>query len=150
MSLIFNVAFVLGLICVPRQGDNTRNFTFDGVEMKTTFSSDKKFLGRYQGKKTGYLLLNEDGTGEYNYDIFGMAPKSCKPSVITFEWGFLLDQNYEIVRFERDYGYSYPILYRSTGEISFQGCSKVVFMDYILVYNNGEIHVSSSDDWVKR
>lgn len=150
MLHLFVVAIFLAKMGSPLSDGKIRLMHFEGKEIRTTYATDKKFLGKYEGKKSGYLLLKEDGTGEYSYDIFGIAPLGCKPGVIIFEWGFLLDQNNEVVRNERDYGYSYPILLRSTGDISFQGCSKKVFLDFLLEYNNGELHVSSSDDWVKK
>lgn len=129
--------------------EKIREMVVEGNSVRTTFSPGSRFIGRYTGKKSGYLLLNADGTGEYCYDVFGIAPSHCKPGVILFEWGFLVDQENKLIRNKRDYGYSYPVLFISTSQISFQGCSKRVFVDYILEYSNGDLHVSSSDDWVK-
>ena len=133
------------------QDDNPpiRTFTIDGKEVKVTFSADRRYYGKYSGAKTGYLLLREDGTGEYQYDYFGLATATCKPGPVPFRWGFILDENNNIVKFERDYGYSIPIIYVCTGESSFQGCRKNVFIDYLLDLRDGTIEVSSSDDWKK-
>lgn len=128
--------------------NKNRIINYQGDNYNTTFDVPAKFLGRYTGDKSGYLLLNSDGTGEYKYDIFGYAPPSCKKQTISVEWGFVLDDQGEITRKKRDYGYSYPILLKSTGPTSFQGCRSPVLMDYILVKPDG-IHVSSSDDWMK-
>lgn len=129
--------------------DKIRFFEIEGKKIKTTFHTEARFIGKYEGRKGGYLILNENGSGEYKYDIFGFAPADCKPGIITFEWGFVLDERNEIVRFERDYGFSYPVIYKSQGWPSFQGCSKEIFVDYILVSHKGELSVSSSDDWIK-
>ena len=123
--------------------------SLDGREVQTTYQVDSKFLGEYKGSKKGYLKLNEDGTGTYQYDIFGLAPQSCRRGPIDLEWGFITDENGQIVRFERDYGYSYPIIYKATGETSFQGCRKQVFVDYVLEYKDGNLSISSSGDWRK-
>jgi hypothetical protein len=127
-----------------------RYITFRDQEVKTTFMADQKYYGIYKGNKRGFLSLEPDGRGEYLYDIFGFAPSSCKPDTIHFNYGFLLNDNDEIVRFEREYGYSIPILYEVTGSTSFQGCSKQVFLDYLMEYPDGTIGVSSSDNWTKK
>lgn len=149
MFRLFLLVLSFSIIGISISEEKIRIFDYEGTEIKTTYSAHTKFIGKYKGKKTGYLVLNEDGTGEYNYDMFGVAPKTCKPGVISFKWGFLIDEKNEIIRNEREYGYSYPILFKSTCDISFQGCSKAVFIDYIMEFKNGDLHVSSSDDWVK-
>lgn len=126
-----------------------RNLSYKNSEIKTTFSIEPKFYGTYKGKKSGYLKLNEDGTGEYMYDYDSFRPKGCEGGPIKFKWGFIINNEFKPVSDKRDYGHSYPIIYNCTGENSFQGCSSYDMVDYILVYNNGTITVSSSDDWVK-
>jgi hypothetical protein len=129
-------------------GEKDRIIIYYGEEVATTFAVPEEFLGIYEGRKTGYLKLNADGTGEYKYDIFGLAPASCERKPIQFQWGFILDDEGKIIKNKRDYGFSYPILMESTGSNSFQGCRKPVMKDFIL--RRGEsLHVSSSDDWVK-
>jgi hypothetical protein len=64
-------------------------------------------------------------------------------------WGFLLNEKGDVFRYDRQYGYSYPLILKATSEhTSFQGCRETVIMDYILVRGK-ELSVSSSDDWVK-
>src|SRR5690606_26505131 len=111
------------------------------------FKVDEKFYGLYKGRKSGYLKLNKDGTGSYMYDYQAFLPENCAEGAISFNWGFVLDEKLEIVKFERSYGYSYPIIYSCSGANSFQGCRTTSMVDYLLVYKNGNITVSSSDDW---
>ena len=129
-------------------GEKDRPILYDGVAIPTTFDVPEQFLGIYRGRKTGYLKLNPDGTGEYKYDIFGLAPASCERKPIQFKWGFMLDEKGEIIKNKRDYGFSYPMLLESTGSNSFQGCRRQVMKDFILERNKA-LHVSSSDDWEK-
>lgn len=126
-----------------------RTIEYNGKAVKTTFNAPDKFYGTYKGRKAGFLTLNQDGTGEYRYDVFGFAPSTCKKAPIKVEWGFLIDEKGKLVEFDREYGQSFPILLQSTGSNSFQGCRKPVMLDFIMVYKNGQIGVSSSDDWVK-
>lgn len=128
---------------------DVRLIDYNGSTVKTIFEVDSKFYGTFQGRKSGYLLLNEDGSGEYQYDVFGFAPASCVKQTINLEWGLLLADDGGIVSFKREYGVSYPILLKSTGETQFQGCQKQVMLDFIMEYKNGELGVSSSDDWIK-
>lgn len=125
-----------------------RIFELNGRQVRVTHEAAPDFYGRYQGAKRGYLLLREDGTGEYLYDI-AMPSEGCRSGVIEFEWGFLLDENNEIVRFKRDYGFSYPIIYKCSGDNCFQGCRVDYFVDYIMDKQGKYLEVSSSDDWVK-
>lgn len=128
--------------------DKQRIISYRGRDYLTTWQVPENFIGRYQGRKGGYLLLRADGTGEYKYDVFGLAPADCPRQPITLIWGFLLDEQGELVRRQRDYGYSYPLLLQSTGRTSFQGCRQPVMMDYLL--DKGEyLHIASSDDWRK-
>jgi hypothetical protein len=140
--------FFLGFIYFAGQSDVFRKLEFEGTQVNTTFKIDKKFYGKYQGNKKGFLQLNTDGSGIYSYDYAGLA-KSCNGELIEFTWGFVVDENNEIVRFERPYGYSYPVIYNCTGDNGFQGCTKRFMIDYILEYKNGTITISSSDDWKK-
>ena len=126
-----------------------KDFWIEGEKVRVTYQADEMFLGLYQGAKKGYLSLKKDGTGEYKYDIFGIAKSGCKEDVIRFEWGFPLDKNNKKVMFKKPYGYSYPIIFRCTGDVCFQGCSKQYIIDFILDKNDGKLHVSSSDDWEK-
>lgn len=130
-------------------GEKTRTIYYNGQSVKTTFAVPEQFYGTYAGAKSGYLTLNADGTGMYSYDVFGFAASDCKKDIIKLEWGFLLNEKNEIVSFEREYGLSYPVLMQSTSATSFQGCRKPVMLDFIMVYKDGKIGVSSSDDWVK-
>ena len=130
------------------QNTNDRIITYRGEEYNTTTTVNERFIGTYKGRKSGYLKLNKDGTGTYKYDMFGMALASCKRIPIRFEWGFLIDSTNQVVKRKRDYGYSYPILLKSTSETCFQGCRTPVMMDFILD-KKGVLNVSSSDDWKK-
>lgn len=128
--------------------ENMRQLEYNGTKINTTFDVDQKFYGRYQGNKSGYLQLHKNGTGVYKYDYAGLS-KSCQGELIEFNWGFVLNENNEIIRAERPYGYSYPVVYNCTGENSFKNCSERIMVDYILVYKDGTITISSSDDWKK-
>jgi hypothetical protein len=129
--------------------DTVRTIEYNGTPVKTTFGVDEKFIGQYSGRKKGFLQLNADGTGEYNYDVFGFASENCDKEIIAVTWGFLLDENNEVVSFDREYGRSYPILFQSDGGPKFQGCRIQVLLDFIMEYEDGKLGVSSSDDWIK-
>jgi len=139
---------IAGLL-VFSASDKIRIIQYQGKDIKTTYAVNSKFYGTYSGRKTGKLVLNEDGSGTYTYDIFGPAPTSCKKGSIGIEWGFLIDENDNIVSSAREYGLSYPILLKSTGATQFQGCRKKVMLDFIMEYKDGNLGVSSSDDWIK-
>lgn len=145
------LTFLIALFFIGLSGGNekTRTIDYNGKSVKTTFDIPEEFYGTYAGSKSGYLTLKEDGSGAYNYDVFAFAPSDCKKDIINIEWGFLLDENNNIVSFEREYGLSYPVLMKSTSATSFQGCRKEVMLDFIMVYKDGKIGVSSSDDWTK-
>ena len=96
--------------------DKERIISYQDTEYKTTYSVDNKFIGTYKGRKSGYLMLNADGTGEYKYDIFGYAPASCERKPISFIWGFILDKEGKMIAKKRDYGNSYPILLKKYRE----------------------------------
>lgn len=137
------------IIALADSSDNNRPFIINDYKVNTTIDVDKKFMGTYQGRKNGFLQLNADGTGKYLYDFY-LPNAECPKDTIDIEWGFILNEKKEIIKFERAYGFSYPILYRSTNEISFQGCTRDIMLDYILEYNVDEfLTVSSSDDWIK-
>ena len=147
--LVFSIlsSIYLTVIAIDLE-EKERIISYQDTEYKTTYSVDNKFIGTYKGRKSGYLMLNADGTGEYKYDIFGYAPASCERKPISFIWGFILDKEGKMIAKKRDYGNSYPILLESTGSNSFQGCRTVVLKEFIL--DRGEsLHVSSSDDWQK-
>ncbi|UII23533.1 hypothetical protein [Fulvivirga ligni] len=147
MKALLSILISLALFT---SGEKIREIEYNGTPVKTTFNIPSELYGKYTGRKTGYLQLNDDGTGTYNYDVFGFAPESCKKGAIQMEWGFLLDENNEIVKFQREYGLSYPILMKSTGDTQFQGCRTPVMLDFILVKKDGTVAVSSSDDWIKK
>ena len=126
-----------------------RVIEYNGQEVRTTFTTPSKFYGLYKGRKEGFLTLNSDGTGQYQYDVFGFAPKDCKADIIDIEWGFIVDENDSVVSFSREYGRSYPLLMKSTGTTQFQGCRTAVMLDFIMEYKDGSLGVSSSDDWKK-
>ena len=149
--IFFSSSILLGLISnIPAFGQGPQKiFTIGGDEVNVTHMVDTAFYGRYEGDKDGYLLLNPDGTGIYEYDIFGFPKAGCEKGEIDMEWGFLIDENNQIVKYERDYGYSYPIIYTCTGPTCFQGCSRTYLVDFILDKNDGKLIVSSSDDWGK-
>ena len=126
-----------------------RIIRYNGSDVKTTWKVDDRFYGKYEGSKSGFLELKKDGSGGYKYDVFGFAKPGCKKGVIEMEWGFLVDGDGDLVKFEREYGYSYPILLRSKSEDrSFKGCREQVMLDFIFD-KSGVLGVSSSDDWEK-
>lgn len=133
---------------LPGSQDDIRIFEYQGSKVRTTYKVEDHFLGTYSGRKSGYLELYKSGLGVYKYDVFGFALKGCTANAIKFEWGFLVDDDNEIVKFKRDYGFSYPILMRSISENSFKGCREEIMLDFIFE-KEGNLHVSSSDDWKK-
>ena len=148
MAIKTFVFFLSLLSFINGSVEKTRQLDHNGSKVKTTFAIDEKFIGRYEGSKSGFLELDENGNGVYRYDYSGLGVE-CPGQEITFKWGFILDDSNEVVRLERSYGYSYPIIYNCSGENAFQGCTKRSMVDFILVYEDGTITVSSSDDWVK-
>ena len=128
----------------------TRIINYNGEDVKVIYQVDDKFYGTYKGRKSGYLDLKKDGSGQYKYDIFAFALPNCKPGPIPLIWGMLIDDKGEIVKFEREYGFSYPILYQSTSDNGFQGCRKKVLLDFIIEKKDGSLEISSSDDWQKK
>ena len=136
------------IIFFSPQGDKFRVIEYNGRKVKTTYRVEDRFMGTYKGRKTGFLELNSDGTGKYKYDVFAFTKPGCTDSPIEFEWGFLVDEGDSVVRFERDYGFSYPLLLKSVSETSFQGCRKTVMLDFIIEQNKS-LSISSSDDWEK-
>lgn len=145
MKGFFTVIMVMALMHNPQK---ERIMTFNGSEIKTTYLVESAFYGVYKGSKQGSLELRTDGTGTYRYDYSALM-KSCEGTTIEFEWGFLLDESGQVVRFERPYGFSYPVIYNCTGKNSFRNCTMSSMIDYIMVYKTGTINVSSSDDWKK-
>jgi hypothetical protein len=139
--------YCLGLWLPVTEKD--RVIAYGEIKYNTTFAVPAEFIGLYEGRKSGFLKLNADGTGEYKYDIFGYAPSSCERKAINFIWGFILDKDGNLSKNERDYGFSYPILLQSTGVNSFQGCRTAVLKDFILIKGQ-TLHVSSSNDWQKK
>ncbi|MCA6075414.1 hypothetical protein [Fulvivirga sedimenti] len=131
-----------------KANEPVRQMEYEGKVYRTAYNVSR-FNGKYSGAKDGYLEIREDGTGTYVYDIFGLALNGCKKGPIEVEYGFLINENDSLVRISRDYGYSYPIILRATGETSFQGCRTPVMLDFLMEYQDGTIGVSSSDDWIK-
>ena len=146
MKILSTLILLTCLQIIP--SESTRLLEFNGSMVKTTFTIDKKFLGRYNGSKNGFLQLNDDGSGIYQYD-YPKLSSDCPGEDITFRWGFIVDENGEVLKFERSYGFSYPIIYNCSGENAFQGCTTRFMVDYILAYDDGTITISSSDDWEK-
>ncbi len=146
MKIISIVLLLLSLQINP--SEKIRQLEYNGSKVKTTFAIHKKFLGTYKGRKKGFLKLNSDGSGVYKYD-FPLLSTACPGEDININWGFIVEDNGEIVRFKRKYGYSYPIIYNCSGENTFQGCTKRAMIDYLLEYDDGTITISSSDDWEK-
>lgn len=143
------IQIIAFLIAIYNQPSSERTFIIDDSEVKTTFAVEEKFIGTYQGRKSGFLRLYKNGTGEYLHDIY-FPNKTCKRDTIQIEWGFIIDEDDNIAKFERSYGYSYPIIYKAVGDVSFQNCTREIMIDYILEYNVDEfLTVSSSDDWKK-
>ncbi|MGB3180176.1 MAG: hypothetical protein WBB45_02220 [Cyclobacteriaceae bacterium] len=131
------------------RSDNTRTFIYRNEPVITTTNVPARFLGKYTGRNGGYLELRGDGTGTYVYDYFVYPTEGCVPGPVAIEWGFLINEKGGVFRYDRQYGYSYPVILKATSEnTSFQGCRETVIMDYILVRGK-ELSVSSSDDWVK-
>lgn len=145
MKGFFAVIMIVASIQNPQK---ERIMTLNGTEVKTTYQVESMFYGLYRGNKQGSLELLPDGTGTYRYDYSALM-RSCESAVIAIDWGFLLDESGQVVRFERPYGYSYPIIYNCTGANSFRNCTMTSMIDYIMVYKSGTINVSSSDDWKK-
>lgn len=146
MKILSSLILLTCLQIIP--SESTRLLEYNGSMVKTTFTIDKKFLGRYNGSKNGFLQLNDDGSGIYQYD-YPKLSSDCSGEDITFRWGFIVDENGEVLKFERSYGFSYPIIYNCSGENAFQGCTTRFMVDYILAYDDGTITISSSDDWEK-
>lgn len=144
---VVGVVYLLILFLSGSNGKN-RQLEYNDSKVMTTFEIEDKFIGKYMGRKKGFLQLNSDGSGVYQYDYPGLSP-DCPGKNITFTWGFIIDDNLEIVKFERPYGFSYPIIYNCSGENAFQGCTKRSMIDYVLEYDDGTITISSSDDWKK-
>ncbi len=143
------VLVIFLLLTVAQQESKERIFEYNGSKVLTTYDVGEKFIGTYKGAKSGYLVLNQDGTGSYQYDVFAFALEGCRNELIRLEWGFMIDDQKEVVRFEREYGFSYPILMRALSpEASFQGCRKQIMLDFI-IESEGKLNVSSSDDWAK-
>ena len=148
MTLIFAVWNVFLFQYLPDLTEKDRTIKYGNTEYTTTYDVDKMFLGVYSGRKSGFLQLNRDGTGEYKYDVFGFARADCSRTAIKFIWGFIVDEDHHLIKNKRSYGSSYQILLESTGNNSFQGCRTVVLKDFILD-RGSSLHVSSSDDWKK-
>ena len=149
MNGIWSLILLVPILWAPQDPDPIRMMDYNGKSYRTTYNL-AQFNGVYKGSKDGYLELKADGTGTYVYDIFGMAQPDCAKEPIQFQYGFLLDEKDSVVRMKREYGYSYPFLMGASGNTSFQGCRTLVMLDFLLVYEDGTIGVSSSDDWLKQ
>ncbi len=122
---------VFGIICLfiwflSEPNIKNRQLEYNGSTVMTTFEIEDKFYGKYKGRKSGFLLLNNDGSGIYRYDYPEMSPE-CYGENIEFIWVFIVDDNGEIVKFKRSYGYSYPIIYNCTGENALHTEEKQVY-----------------------
>ena len=146
------VVYSMALIVLTSFGiqDKSRTIDYNGGPVSVVYEVDDKFYGTYKGRKAGFLELKKDGNGAYKYDIFGFALPGCKATPIPIIWGFLMDEQGKPVRFEREYGWSYPILFQATTDQGFQGCRKKVQLDFIIERKDGSLGVSSSDDWLKQ
>jgi len=140
--------FIIAFLQYSYSPDKNRHLEHNGSRVMTTFEIDQKFIGIYKGDKQGYLQLDNNGSGVYRYDYAGLS-QNCSGEQITFKWGFILDEEGKVLKLKKPYGYSYPIIYNCSGENAFQGCTKRSMVDFILVYDDGTITVSSSDNWVK-
>ncbi|MCC5931582.1 MAG: hypothetical protein JJU28_20210 [Cyclobacteriaceae bacterium] len=147
LVLIFH--FSQNIIPEGTQKAGARYIEHENHQILTTFKVPEKFYGSYIGSKTGFLTLKKDGTGTYRYDYAVPGPQGCVAVEVSFTWGFILDDKGKVLRFERDYGFSYPIIYHANDQFGFRGCTKSSMVDYIQDRNNGTLHVSSSDDWHK-
>ena len=146
---VISIVFFAAQSTFGQPKETPKIINYNGSDVATTINVDTKFTGRYEGRKSGYLVLNPDGTGEYKYDFFGFAPSDCHAGPIKLEWGFIKESPDSIVKLDKEYGNSYPILLKATGPTKFQGCTKEVMLDFIMEYKNGNLSISSSDDWGK-
>lgn len=148
-------ALLLGFILLVKtassdfQNDKIREIQYGGKKVLTTYGVPTKFVGKYTGRKGGYLELKADGTGSYKYDYNAFPLKGCKDGPIALEWGFMIDEKQEIISYKREYGTSYPVLLKSISNPSFKGCREEILVDFIMEFKNGELQISSSDDWAK-
>ena len=51
-------------LVTPANNDKERIISYKDTEYQTTFNVPAEFIGIYKGRKTGFLKLNTDGTGE--------------------------------------------------------------------------------------
>lgn len=77
IAILFSL-LSLGISSSLNSGAKDRVIMYHGTAVQTTYNVPDEFIGLYEGRKDGYLKLNPDGTGEYKYDIFGLAPPSCE------------------------------------------------------------------------
>ncbi|BDC98933.1 hypothetical protein [Persicobacter psychrovividus] len=143
MKLFFTILMSLFFF----DNNSSTVFSYNGKSIEVNASIGKKFVGTYKGAQGGYLELHADGTGFYKYD-YAFGP--CKNTPIPIQWGMIKDAKGSAVRFNRKYGQSYPIFFKSTAGARFRGCKEEVLEDFLLVYKNGTIEVSTSDDWKKQ
>ena len=127
LCLLISITLISGM-----PNEKVREFLYNGNKVKTTYAAEERFYGTYKGRKSGFLTLNPDGTGEYKYDIFAFPMPGCTPAPIKIEWGFMLDEDGNTIQLKRDYGFSYPILYKSVGKNSFKGCRDEMLLDFII------------------
>ena len=125
--------------------EKVKTIQYNGQKLSLLIPNNLNFFGEFKGKKSGFLVLNSDGSGEYKSDY---SLNSCDNTSFRIDWGFLMDENGEIVKIKRSYGFSYPVVYKSLDGKRFKGCKETLFFDYLLE-KNGRIEVSSSDDWKK-
>jgi hypothetical protein len=142
------VVLIFGLL-VAGNNVSERQLQYNGRSFRTTFDVPQFFYGRYEGNGEGFLQLSEDGSGVFRYDYAALS-KDCESALIAFEWGFVLDGNGAVMQVERPYGRSYPVIYNCSGPNAFKNCSERAMIDYLLVFDDGTVRVSSSDDWKKQ
>ncbi|BDD03389.1 hypothetical protein [Aureibacter tunicatorum] len=130
-----------------KDASKTRTFNVNGKDVKVLIPNDAQFIGKYKGSKSGFLVLNADGTGEFKYD-YAYNENACPDKSFDIEWGLILESDGMPLKFEREYGYSYPVILKSQSGNHFEGCTEKILVDYLLVKKDG-VHVSSSDDWKK-
>ncbi|BDD08932.1 hypothetical protein FUAX_13640 [Fulvitalea axinellae] len=143
LALGLGIAFASYGQSAQKEGE----IVYEGKKISTVAPNSTRFLGKYKGKKSGFLQLNADGSGKFKYDF--VVGKNCSSEAFDIEWGFIKGDDGKPVKFKREYGHSYPIFYVSKSGKQFKGCREEVFLDWLLVKKDG-IHVSSSDDWKRQ
>ncbi|MGF1637964.1 MAG: hypothetical protein ACFCUU_12885 [Cyclobacteriaceae bacterium] len=147
--MLYSLILLFFIMSGTNNPDKTRFLEYENSQVLTTYQAPDIFYGTYKGARQGFLTLNADGTGIYKYDYPVPGPDGCLEEEIAFIWGFIVDDAGKLVKFEREYGLSYPVIFSAEGNRGFQGCTKKAIIDYIQHRKDGSMHVSSSDDWKK-